>query len=232
MNKEAVGRVNDITGATTAADGYWRVVKVDLEDGEEYKDDKLFGTSEEAMAYCDARQRKWEKDADDIWEYRSMEYQVRFVTQEELAEEKRQKLEEWHTFLRKTYLDPLVPATFKSCCQRLVLEMLKKVERQTEKELSNMRHDGKSLYSPWQAYGGTAKLWTYMQLESGSSAVSYWGMFTQRSMAGALCHRIAVFDDIEDFKAWLKDTNQAVEVLEKKMLEALNNSIHSDEILH
>ena len=101
--------------------GYWRVVKVDLEDGTEFKNEDLFETREEAETNCEECQKKWKEHAWDNREYLSMEYQVRFVTFEEVAEEKRQKLEKWHSYVRATFLNPVVPATFKSCCQRLVV---------------------------------------------------------------------------------------------------------------
>ena len=92
-----------------------------------------------------------------------------------------------------------------------------------------MRHDGKHLFSPWQTYGGGAKLWAYTQLESGSPKVSYWGMFAKDSLFGSIYKRIEIFECIEDFKMWLADTNQAAETFEKCMLNALYESINSDE---
>lgn len=220
----------DLSGEASSVGGYWRVIKLDREDGEEYKDDEFFTTLEEAEANCKACQLQWREDADDIREYSSMEYQVRFVTLADVAEEKRQKLEKWHSFVREAYLDPIVPAKFKSCCQRLVADMLQRIERPSKEDLSEMRHDGKALFSPWQAYGGCAKLWAYMQLEPGSTKVSYWGMLTQRSLAGSIRHQIAVFESVADFKVWLVDTNHAAEVLEKSMLDMLHETVNSDKL--
>lgn len=210
--------------------GYWRVVKVDLEDGTEFKNDDLFETREEAEASREECQKKWKDHAWDYREYLSMEYQLRFVNFEEVAEDKRQKLEKWHTYLRTTFLDPLDPATFKSCCQMLVVDMLQRVEKLSASDLSKMRHDGKQLYSPWQSYGGGAKIWAYMQPEPSSPKVSYWGMFAKDSMFGTIYQRIELFESIADFKEWLANTSKATEIFEKCMKEALDRNINSDEL--
>ena len=210
--------------------GYWRVVKVDLEDGTEFKNEDLFETREEAETSCEECQKKWKEHAWNNREYLSMEYQVRFVTFEEVAEEKRQKLEKWHSYVRTTFLNPVVPATFKTCCQRLVADMQQRVEKQSKSDISKMRHDGKRLYSPWQTYGGGAKLWAYMQLEPGCQKVSYWGMFAKDSLFGSIYKRVEIFECIADFKTWLADTDQAAETLEKCMLNSLHDIINSDEM--
>lgn len=159
--------------------GYWRVVKVDLEDSTEFKNEDLFETCEEAEACCEESQKKWKEYGWDNREHLSMEYQVRFVTFEEGAEGKRQKLEKWHSYVRTTFLYPVVPTTFKSCCQKLVADMQQRVEKHSKNDINKTRHDGKCLYSPWQTYGG-AKLWAYMQLESGSPKV-FFGVYLQRT---------------------------------------------------
>ena len=210
--------------------GFWRVVTLDLENSTESKGDNLYETREEAEARCKELDSNLKENAWDIREYESVQFLARFFTFEEVAEEKRQMLEEWHSYVRTTYLDPVVPAIFKSCCQRLVVDMQHRVKKQLKKDISIMRHDGKCLYSPWQAYGGDAKLWAYMQLELGSLKVSYWGMFTKDSLSGCIYKQIGDFECIADFKAWLADTKRAAETLEKCMLSALHESINSDEI--
>ena len=159
-----------------------------------------------------------------------MEYQVRFVTFEEVAEEKRQKMEKWHSYVRTTFLNPVVPTTFKTCCQRLVVDMQQRVEKQSKRDISRLRHDGKRLYSPWQTYGGGAKIWAYMQLEPGCQKVSYWGMFAKDTLFDCIYKRIEIFECIAEFKMWLADTNHATETLEKCMLNALHDIINSNEM--
>ena len=222
--------LNSIQKKNPAIAGYWRIVVVDVENRTETKGDDLFETLEEAETSCKERWKNWEEQAWDFREYRSIEYKVRFFTFEELAEEKRQMLEEWHSYVRTTYLDPVVPATFKVCCQRLVVDMRHRVEKQSKNDISKMRDEGTRLYSPWQTYGCDAKLWAYMQLEPEGLEVSYWGMFTKNSLYGCICKRVGTFECIADFKTWLADTNQAAETLEKCMLNALHESIHSDEL--
>ena len=142
MSDKNQGIVIDVAAIASNVVGYWRVVKVDLEDGTEFKNEDLFETREEAETGCEECQKKWKEHAWDDREYLSMEYQVRFVTFEEVAEEKRQMLEEWHSYVRTTYLDPVVPAIFKTCCQRLVTDMQQRVEKQSKSDISKMRHDG------------------------------------------------------------------------------------------
>ena len=221
MSNENKERVIDVTASPRSNAGYWRVVKVDLEDGTEFKNEELFESREEADASCEKCQQKWKEHAWDNREYLSMEYQVRFVSMEKVAEEKRQKLDKWHNYVRKTFVDPIVPATFTSCCQKLLTDMHQKVEKLSKSDISKMRHDGKQLYSPWQTYGGGAKLWAYIQLESGSQKVSFWGMFTKDSLFGSISQRIEIFDCIEDFKAWVADTFQAATAFEKCMRDSL-----------
>ena len=69
-----------------------------------------------------------------------------------------------------------------------------------------------------------------LQLEPEGLEVSYWGMFTKNSLYGCIYKRIRIFESVEDFRTWLADTNQATETLEKCMLNALHESIHSDEL--
>lgn len=107
--------------------------------------------------------------------------------------------------------------------------MQQRVEKLSKDEVSKMRHDGKQLFSPWQEYGGDAKLWAYMQLESGSAKVSYWGMFVKGSMFGSIYKRIEIFECMADFKTWLADTDQTAEIFEKCMMNALYESINSDQ---
>ena len=210
--------------------GFWRVVTLDLENSTESKGDNLYETREEAEARCKELDSNLKENAWDIREYESVQFLARFFTFEEVAEEKRQMLEEWHSYVRTTYLDPVVPAIFKYCCQKLVVDMQQRVEKQSKSDLSEMRHDGKRLYSPWQTYGCDAKLWAYLQLEPGSPQVSYWGMFTKDSLCGSILKRIDNFECIADFKTWLADTNQATETLEKCMLNALHENINGDEM--
>lgn len=207
--------------------GYWRVVKVDLEDGTEFKNDELFATREEADASCEKCQKEWAKNAWDSREYASMEYQVRFVSAEEVAEEKRQELEKWRSFVREAYFKPLVPETFSLCCQKLVTALQRKVKKLSEGEISEMRQDEHRLFSPWQTYGGGAKLWCYLQLESGSQKVSLWGMFTKESLFGSICKRVEQFDSLDAFKTWLADTPQAASVFEKSMLDTLHSHMEA-----
>ena len=210
--------------------GFWRVVTVDLENGTESKGDNLYETREEAETRCKELDSNLKKNAWDIREYESVQFLARFFTFEEVVEEKHQKLEKWHSYVRTTYLDPVVSAAFRFCCQRLVADMQHRVEKQSNNDINKMRHEGKRLYSPWQTYGCDAKLWAYMQLEPEGSEVSYWGMFTKNSLYGCIYKRIRIFESVEDFKTWLADTNQATETLEKCMLNALHESIHSDEL--
>lgn len=230
MSNENKERVIDVTTSVQNNTGYWRVVKVDLEDGTEFKNEELFESREEADASCEKRQQEWKEHAWDNREYLSMEYQVRFVSMEEVAEEKRQRLEKWHNYVRKTFVEPIVPTTFKSCCQKLVSTMQQKVDKLSKKDISKMRHDRKHLYSPWLTYGGGAKLWAYIQFESGNQKVSLWGMYTKDSLFGSIIQRIEIFDCIADFKAWIEDSNQAVDILEKRMLDALERNINGDEL--
>ena len=230
MSNENKEGVIDVTASAQSNAGYWRVVKVDLEDGTEFKNEELFESREEADASCEKCQQEWKEHAWDSREYLSMEYQVRFVFMEEVAEEKRQKLEKWHNYVRKTFVDPIVPATFTSCCQKLLTDMHQKVDKLSKSDISKMRHDGKQLYSPWQTYGGGAKLWAYIQLESGSQKVSLWGMYTKDSLFGSISQRIEIFDCIADFKTWIADSNQAAGILEKRMLDALERNIKGDEL--
>ena len=127
MSNENKEIVIDVTASAQSNAGYWRVVKVDLEDGTEFKNEELFESREEADSSCEKCQQEWKEHAWDNREYLSMEYQVRFVSVEEVAEEKRQKLEKWHNYVRKTFVDPIVPATFTSCCQKLLTDMHQKV---------------------------------------------------------------------------------------------------------
>ena len=83
MSSENEGIVIDVTAPAHSNAGYWCVVKVDLEDVKEFKNDELFETREEADASCEKCQQKWKEHAWDNREYLSMEYQVRFVSIEE-----------------------------------------------------------------------------------------------------------------------------------------------------
>jgi hypothetical protein len=139
MSNENKERVIDVTASAQSNAGYWRVVKVDLEDGTEFKNEELFESREEADASCEKCQQEWKEHAWDNREYLSMEYQVRFVSMEEVAEEKRQKLDKWHNYVRKTFIDPIVPASFTSCCQKLLTDMLQKVDKLSKSDISKMR---------------------------------------------------------------------------------------------
>lgn len=230
MSNENKEIVIDVTASAQSNAGYWRVVKVDLEDGTEFKNEELFESREEADSSCEKCQQEWKEHAWDNREYLSMEYQVRFVSVEEVAEEKRQKLEKWHNYVRKTFVDPIVSATFTSCCQKLLTDMHQKVDKLSKSDISKMRHDGKQLYSPWQTYGGSATLWSYIQFESCSQKVSLWGMFTKDSLFGSIRQRIEIFDCIVDFKTWIADSNHAAGIFEKRMLDALERNINGDEL--
>ena len=208
--------------------GYWRVVKVDLEDGTEFENEELFETREEAEASCEKCQQKWKEHAWDSREYLSMEYQVRLVSMEEAAEEKRQELEKWHNYVGKTFVYPIDPATFTLCCEKLVAEMQQKVNKLSKSKICKMQHDGKRLFSPWQTYGGGVKLWSYLEFESGSQKVSFWGMFTKDSLFGSIRLRIEIFDCIADFKTWIADTFQAATVFEKCMRDGLQRNMEGD----
>lgn len=214
-------RIARLKKADPTADGYWRVVKVDLEDGTEFKDENLFETRVDAEDYRKECQRKWQENAWDEEEYNSMDYQLRFVTQEEATEEKRKKRKEWQAYVRTSFYDPMVEDTFITCCQKNVADMKRRVENVSEKEISNMRHNEKQMYSSWQTYGGGAKVLTYMQPEPDCQEVSYWGMFLKDSMFGSIGVKIEKFDRIEDFKTWLEDISQATSVVNEKMKGAL-----------
>ena len=229
MSNENKKIVIDVTASAQSNAGYWRVVKVDLEDGTEFKNEELFESREEADSSCEKCQQEWKEHAWDNREYLSMEYQVRFVSMEEIAEEKRQKLEKWHNYVRETFIDPIVPETFTLCCKKLVADMQQKVNKLSISEIGKMQHDGKQLYSPWQTYGGGAKLWSYMQFESDSQKVSYWGMFVKDSLFGSIYQRIEMFDSIEEFKTWIADAFQAANVFEKCMRDSLQGIMESDD---
>ena len=228
MSDIDLGKDIDVKATDSNVVGYWRVVQVDLEYKKEFNNKELFATREEAEANCKECQLEWKKRACDYREYDSIEYQVRFFTLEELAEEKRQKLAEWHTYIRTTYLDPIVPEKFKLCCQKVVTDMLQKVEKLSESELSRLRREDIQYYCPWQSYGIEAKIWAYMRLEPNSQKVSFWGMFVKNSLFGCIHQRIETFDSIANFKAWLSNNDQAAETLEKCMLEALQHTLSSD----
>ena len=78
---------------------------------------------------------------------------------------------------------------------------------------------------------GGAKLWSYLQFESGCQKVSYWGLFAKDSLFANISQRIEIFDCIADFKKWIADTNQVAGILEKRMLDVLHRSIDSDKLL-
>ena len=222
--------MEDNKGTTTdkaiaAKSGYWRVVKVDLEDGTEYKNDKLFRSREEAEESREKCQRKWQQDAWDSREYRTMEYQLRFVTKEEVDEEERQEEEAWQNYLRDTYYAPIVPAKFRECCQNLIADMQQRIEKHSEEDIEKLRHDKKDVYSPWQEYGDGAKLWAYLHLEPQSQKVTYMGMFVKDSLFGSFHITIKEFDSLSDFKSWLADSGQAAAALEERLMDALLCSI-------
>lgn len=93
MSDEVRDKVVNVTGTDTDIVGYWRVVKVDLEEGTEFENEELFETRGEADASCEMCQKKWKEHAWDYREYLSMKYQVRFVPIEAVVEDKCQKLE-------------------------------------------------------------------------------------------------------------------------------------------
>ena len=222
-------RRNGKTVSTPKVDGYWRVVKVDLENGNEYKNDELYESREEAEVDREKCQRKWKEHAWDDREYCTMEYQLRFMSLEEVAEEKRRKLEAWRSYLRKAYLDPIEPATFTACCAKLMIDMQKRVRKLSADDISMMRQDEKELYSPWQAYGGRAKLWACTHFEPGNQEVSIWGMFVLDSLFGSLKIRIKKFESIDDYTAWLDNTDESADAFEKRMLYVLRMEINGNE---
>ena len=214
------------TETTPKANGYWRVVKVDLENGREYKRDELFESYEEAEADCKKCQQEWQEQAWDNREYSSMEYQLRYLTAEQVAAEKKRELEAWRSYLRKSYLDPMEPATFTACCIKLMADMQNRVKRQSASDISKMRHDQKDLFGPWQGYGGRAKLWACTHFEPGSQEVSCWGMFVLDSLFGSLKIRIKRFDSTKSYMVWLGNTDEAAADFEKGMLQVLKMEIN------
>lgn len=209
--------------------GYWRVIEVNLDWNNENAEKELYETREEAEAICKEKQDEWEKRAWDYREYESLEYQVRFISLEELAEEERQKLEHWHSYLRTSYLDPIEASTFSGYCQTIISNMLQKLNKLSSSDIQRLRDEEISLYCPWQAYSAFAKIWAYMQLGPESQEVSFWGMFVQNSLFGTISTRIEKFANIDDFKSWLANSSQAATVFEERLMDALQSSINGEE---
>ena len=166
-------------------DGYWRVAQVHLDLGiinAVNYDNELFEKREDAERYLEERQLKWEKEAWDFEEYCSKEYQLRFATHKMLQKERRGKIEEWHAYLRKTYWDPIIPEVFSSCCQKIIAEIKRKVNNLSDSDIQKIRDEGTRFFTPWQKYGGSAKIWSFMDLEQDSEELSYYGMFVKDSL--------------------------------------------------
>ena len=212
-------------------DGYWRVAQVNLDYDMEFNSvvnkEELFEKREDAEARLKEYQEEQERMSE-LRDYIYTDYQLRFVSNKRLEAEKRQKLEKWHEYLRTSYLDPLKPEVFSSCCQKLITSMKEKLDKLSVSDIDRIQNEVGQYFCPWQSYAVKAKIWSYVRFEEDSEKVSYWGVFVQETMFGTLAKRIESFDCLADFRSWLENTNQAAALLEENMLDALKSSIEDD----